>query len=57
MKMTPTPFVVWYSGQGDIASQLRASGKLVYDQFKAAPNLIVVVLPEGGNEIYTAVKQ
>ncbi|KAJ4494682.1 argonaute-like protein [Lentinula edodes] len=56
MKMTPTPFVVWYSGQGDIASQLRASGKLVYDQFKAPPNLIVVVLPEGGNEIYTAVK-
>lgn len=55
--MTPTPFVVWYSGQGDIASQLRASGKLVYDQFKAPPNLIVVVLPEGGNEIYTAVKQ
>ncbi|KIK66591.1 hypothetical protein GYMLUDRAFT_69767 [Collybiopsis luxurians FD-317 M1] len=56
MKMTPTNFVFWENGQGKISDQLRVAGKVIYDRFKTAPSLIVVVLPEGGNDIYTAVK-
>ncbi|KAJ4477407.1 argonaute-like protein [Lentinula aciculospora] len=56
IKMAPTSILVWENGQGDIASQLKAAGKQALDKYKQRPNLIVVVLPEGGNEIYTAVK-
>lgn len=55
--MAPTPVLRWENGQGDIEAQLRAAGKEVVEKFKGGPSLIVVVLPEGGNEIYTAVKQ
>ena len=37
--------------------QLRKAGKACVDVKKHVPTLIVVVLPEGGNQIYTAVKQ
>ena len=37
--------------------QLKKAGKACVDQKKSPPNLIVVVLPEGGNDIYTAVKK
>lgn len=57
IKMAPTSIVRWENGQGDIEAQLRAAGKEVVTKYKGGPSLIVVVLPEGGNEIYTAVKQ
>ncbi|KAE9402870.1 argonaute-like protein [Gymnopus androsaceus JB14] len=56
INMGPTSIILWQNGQGDIEVQLRAAGKAVVDKYKGGPNLIVVVLPEGGNEIYTAVK-
>ncbi|KAF7292384.1 Argonaute-like protein [Mycena chlorophos] len=56
IKLAPTPFVFWENGQGRIADQLKAAGAAVAKQLKAGPNLMVVVLPEGGNDIYTAVK-
>lgn len=37
--------------------QLRKAGKACVDKKGSPPNLIVVVLPEGGNDIYTAVKK
>ena len=36
---------------------MRKAGKACLDQKGSPPNLIVVVLPEGGNEIYSAVKK
>lgn len=45
------PIVTWENGQGDIGTQLLNAGKAC-----KGPNIIVVVLPEGGNDIYTAVK-
>jgi len=50
------PLIFWENGQGNIADQLRKAGKACVDQKGSPPNLIVVVLPEGGNDIYTAVK-
>jgi eukaryotic translation initiation factor 2C len=50
------PLIFWENGQGNIADQLRKAGKACFDQKGSPPNLIVVVLPEGGNDIYTAVK-
>jgi hypothetical protein len=57
IKIAETPFVFWENGQGRIADQLRAAGSACAAATKAGPNLIVVILPEGGNDIYTAVKQ
>lgn len=37
--------------------QLKKAGKACVDQKGNPPTLIVVVLPEGGNDIYTAVKK
>ncbi|ESK91292.1 argonaute-like protein [Moniliophthora roreri MCA 2997] len=54
------PLVFWENGQGRIADQLRSAGLRARETGvrgkKVGPNLIVVVLPEDGNEIYTAVK-
>jgi len=51
------PLITWENGQGDISSQLKKAGKASYDRNnRTAPSLIVVVLPEIGNQIYTAVK-
>ena len=36
---------------------MRKAGKACLDQKGSPPNLIVVVLPEGGNDIYSAVKK
>lgn len=57
IKIAETPFIYWENGQGRIADQLRAAGAACAASMKAGPNLIVVILPEGGNDIYTAVKQ
>jgi hypothetical protein len=37
--------------------QLKRAGKACVDQKGSPPNLMVVVLPEGGNDIYSAVKK
>ncbi|KAF5387029.1 hypothetical protein D9615_002113 [Tricholomella constricta] len=50
------PLVKWENGQGRIAQQLRNAGMECVARTKGPPNLIVVVLPDGGNDIYTAVK-
>ncbi|KAF8076456.1 argonaute-like protein [Lyophyllum atratum] len=51
-----TPLVKWENGQGKIEDQLRAAGGEVNARHGAPPNLLVIILPEGGNDIYTAVK-
>ncbi|RDB22690.1 Protein argonaute-2 [Hypsizygus marmoreus] len=51
-----TPLVKWENGQGRIEDQLRAAGGEVNARYGKPPNLVVVILPEGGNDIYTAVK-
>ncbi|TFK43467.1 argonaute-like protein [Crucibulum laeve] len=56
IKMQETPFVFWENGQGRIADQLRQAGQACAQKTGQGPNLIVVILPEGGNDIYTAVK-
>ncbi|KAJ7228592.1 argonaute-like protein, partial [Mycena pura] len=56
IKLAPTPFIFWENGQGRISDQLRAAGAACAEKMKAGPNLMVVVLPEGGNDIYTSVK-
>ncbi|KAJ7459186.1 argonaute-like protein [Mycena galericulata] len=56
IKLAPTPFIFWENGQGRIADQLKAAGAACAQKMKAGPNLMVVVLPEGGNDIYTSVK-
>ncbi|KAJ7157556.1 argonaute-like protein [Mycena crocata] len=56
ISLKPTTFISWENGQGKIAEQLRATGLQYLKAHKQLPNLIVVVLPENGNDIYTAVK-
>ncbi|KAG5651697.1 hypothetical protein H0H81_007756 [Sphagnurus paluster] len=53
------PLVKWENGQGNIANQLRAAGGECARKNggRGGPTLIVVVLPDHGNDIYTAVKQ
>ncbi|KAI0248860.1 Piwi domain-containing protein [Lactifluus subvellereus] len=46
----------WESGQANIGRQLRAACEECQRFSKSLPTLIVVVLPDGGNDIYTAVK-
>ncbi|GLB35650.1 putative argonaute family protein [Lyophyllum shimeji] len=50
------PLIKWENGQGRIAEQLRNAGAECARKNGGPPNLIVVVLPDGGNDIYTAVK-
>ncbi|KAF9247291.1 argonaute-like protein [Melanogaster broomeanus] len=50
------PLVTWQNGQGRIGEQLRAAGNECFQKTKQRPTLIVVVLPDNGNDIYTAVK-
>ncbi|KAJ7827595.1 Piwi domain-containing protein [Mycena leptocephala] len=57
MKVThPDPIVRGINGQGNIPEQLRAAGAACFEQKKVGPTLFVVILPEGGNDIYTMVK-
>jgi hypothetical protein len=57
MAMSPTTFVRYVNGQGNIRDQLRSIGSECFAKYQLPPNLYVVILPEGGNDIYTAVKQ
>ena len=55
-------FFSWNIRDADVTllsshQQLKKAGKACVDQKGSPPNLIVVVLPEGGNDIYTAVKK
>ncbi|KAF7352729.1 Argonaute-like protein [Mycena venus] len=56
IKLAPTPFIFWENGQGRIADQLKAAGAACAQKTGKGPQLLVVVLPEGGNDIYTSVK-
>ncbi|KAF8197479.1 argonaute-like protein [Pholiota molesta] len=44
------------SSMAQRVSHLMKAGKACIDAKKGPPNLLVVILPEGGNQIYTAVK-
>lgn len=57
MAMSPTNIVRYVNGQGNIRDQLRSVGSECIAKYQHPPNLYVVILPEIGNEIYTAVKQ
>lgn len=52
----PNPIVRWENGQGNIGAQLREAGKECMTKTGSPPSLIVAVLPEGGTDIYTAIK-
>ncbi|KAJ7500499.1 argonaute-like protein [Mycena galericulata] len=52
----PNPIVRWVNGQGNIPQDLQAAGAACAAEKKVAPTLFVVVLPEGGNDLYTIVK-
>ncbi|KAH9006798.1 ribonuclease H-like domain-containing protein [Lactarius hatsudake] len=55
--MNPQPALIkWELGQGNIGQQLRAASDECQRRTGSLPTLVVVVLPEGGNNIYTAVK-
>ncbi|KAG6899902.1 hypothetical protein C0993_005481, partial [Termitomyces sp. T159_Od127] len=55
------PIIRWENAQGKVADQLRAAGsaaaeKAAKEGHPGGPSLIVVILPDGGNDIYNAVK-
>ena len=57
MAMSPTNIVRYVNGQGNIRDQLRSLGSECIAKCQHPPNLYVIILPEGGNDVYTAVKQ
>jgi eukaryotic translation initiation factor 2C len=50
------PLIFWENGHGNVIDQLKKCGNASFKEKGKPPALIVVVLPEGGNHIYTAVK-
>ncbi|KAF8812506.1 argonaute-like protein [Phlegmacium glaucopus] len=54
--ITPTNIVRYVNGQANIRDQLRSIGSECIAKHQHPPNLYVIILPEGGNDIYTAVK-
>ncbi|KAF8992551.1 argonaute-like protein [Cyathus striatus] len=54
----PEPSIIRYAEnpQGSVSAELKAAGKACLDKTGFGPTLIVVILPETGNDIYTAVK-
>ncbi|KAH8999091.1 argonaute-like protein [Lactarius akahatsu] len=55
--INPQPTLIkWELGQGNIGLQLRAASDECQRRTMNLPTLIVVILPEGGNNIYSAVK-
>ncbi|KAJ7932840.1 ribonuclease H-like domain-containing protein [Mycena leptocephala] len=52
----PVPIIRRINGQGNIPRDLQAAGAACFQQKKIPPTLFVVVLPEGGNDLYTIVK-
>ncbi|TFK75842.1 argonaute-like protein [Pluteus cervinus] len=56
IKMQETKFIRWANAQGAVTQQLNTSVSQCYNVTKKVPQLIVIILPEGGDDIYTAVK-
>jgi len=57
IRINPLPALVkWEAGQGNIGEQLRFAGAECQRCSGSLPTLIVVILPFGGNDIYSAVK-
>ncbi|KAH9179682.1 argonaute-like protein [Lactarius sanguifluus] len=57
ISINPRPALIkWESVQGNVGQQLRAAGGECQRRTKNLPTLVVVVLPEGSNDIYSAVK-
>ncbi|KAI0255719.1 Piwi domain-containing protein [Lactifluus subvellereus] len=57
MSINPRPALIrWESGQGDICEQLRVASGECQRRSGSLPTLIVVILPEDANDIYSAVK-
>ncbi|KAK0482092.1 argonaute-like protein [Armillaria luteobubalina] len=56
MKIGPPAVTLWENGQGNIQSQLQTAGGKCTRAVGNLPSLIVVILPEHGDNIYTAVK-
>ncbi|KAH9179679.1 Piwi domain-containing protein [Lactarius sanguifluus] len=57
ISINPQPALIkWESRQGNIGQQLRAASDECQRRTMNLPTLVVVVLPEGGNDIYSAVK-
>jgi len=54
--MEKTQITRYFNGQGRVRELLRSVGAECITKYGAPPSLFVVVLPEGGNEIYTEVK-
>ncbi|KAG2021246.1 eukaryotic translation initiation factor 2C [Coprinopsis cinerea AmutBmut pab1-1] len=50
------PVVKYKSPGPHVSKQLDEVGREVFQQTKIPPTLVVVILPEGGDEIYTSVK-
>ncbi|KAK7042157.1 protein argonaute-2 [Favolaschia claudopus] len=50
------PIVKRINGQSKIPPQLQAAGADCFAKYKLPPTLFVVILPEGGNDLYTIVK-
>ncbi|KAK7470584.1 hypothetical protein VKT23_002008 [Stygiomarasmius scandens] len=56
IKIQPTTVIEYKNGQGRIEDGLKEAGRSCVQRYGGGPNLIVAVLPEGGNDIYTAIK-
>ncbi|KAJ7737366.1 argonaute-like protein [Mycena metata] len=52
----PAPVIRRINGQGNIGPQMQAAGAACFAEKNVPPTLFVVILPEGGNDIYTMVK-
>jgi len=50
------PLIRYENGQGNIVLQLRNAGNIYKEKRGFHPTLIVAILPEGGTDIYTAIK-
>ncbi|KAJ6614026.1 argonaute-like protein [Mycena sp. CBHHK59/15] len=49
----PSPIIRRVNGQGNIPQELQAAGAECFQKKKVPPTLFVVILPEGGNDLYT----
>lgn len=56
MSIEATDLIRYYNGQGRVRDLLKNVGLESINRLGGPPNLFVVILPEGGNEIYTEVK-
>ncbi|KAJ3505889.1 hypothetical protein NLJ89_g7177 [Agrocybe chaxingu] len=56
ISLATTKVLKYFNGQGRVRDLLRSAGAEWISKAQKPPELFVVVLPEGGNEIYTEVK-